>query len=116
MEIKIEILSENLKSVFESFTQSNVKPSLGETYSPDGELSFTYISGYDDEFINNEILVFVIGNITGLGINLLSSYIYDKLKNDDSAKLLINGSEVKIDKNLIKDFLQFLGKKNKKSS
>lgn len=113
MDIKIEILSNNLKDAFESFTESNVKPSFGESYSLEGEITATYISGYDNEFIENELLVFIIGNVTGLGINLLSSYIYDKLKKDNSTKLIIDGSEVKIDKKLIQEFLQFLMKKKK---
>lgn len=115
MEIQFEIQTPDIQEVFEQLTGENEKPDLGQEYHIGNDINLTYISGYDDEFLDSETLLFIATNLTGFGINLFASYVYDKLKDNKKNKLLINGSEVEINQRVIEDFLIFLKDKEQKT-
>ena len=108
MKLRLEIKTTDVKQTFETLTGSHKKPKLGQAYGIGNDVALSYMSGYDDELLDSEMLLFFAGNLNALAINLLSSYIYDKLKDDKSAKISINGSDIATDQKLMEEFMLFL--------
>jgi hypothetical protein len=112
--VRIEIYTEKKEEIFESLTNSFEIPEVGQKYAIEGDAELIYMSGFGNNFTSQNYITLGL-TFLSVPLNILSCFLYEKLKNKFSKKdrLIINGTVIELNEKEIEKILKLIHKNQK---